>query len=362
MSDEQIFDNLINVLQKYNFAECSCYDSEIYKGLFRIINEKWITIHPHGDVVDEDGKKDYRRLKLEDGESPREAIERVFKKKDKKQKIKKVKRNFSDIAEDDVPQQKKYFSDLDYSNLNLDELREERENFRKLKLNNMEYSDRVFFQNIRMKLDNGIRRGEIKIEADKVGGYTKKLNDIWGFTHMPDIAWMSDDMQKLVCKKSKQIKDKYPKLNLRAFEGYTLGKSTYAQYTSSLRQVTLNKRKYSDANELKKTYENDVKKNFHPKGTNYESALTHEIGHALHYYIEKKYGIAPKTIRKNVLDRLKLKQKEVGKHLSYYAMAKPRSAHEFFAEAFAEGFDSKNPRPLAVEFMKEINKILEGAA
>jgi hypothetical protein len=49
--------------------------------LLKAINEeKWITIHPHGDVEDEDGHKDYRRIKLEDGETPKEAIERIYKK------------------------------------------------------------------------------------------------------------------------------------------------------------------------------------------------------------------------------------------------------------------------------------------
>lgn len=43
-------------------------------------NERWITIKPHGDDSD-----DYRRLKLEDGESPKEAIDRVYKKENKKE-------------------------------------------------------------------------------------------------------------------------------------------------------------------------------------------------------------------------------------------------------------------------------------
>lgn len=47
----------------------------------KAINERWITIHPH--VED---SEDYRRLKIEDGETPKEAIERVFKKEDKKEK------------------------------------------------------------------------------------------------------------------------------------------------------------------------------------------------------------------------------------------------------------------------------------
>lgn len=55
---------------------------EQLKAIFRTVinNDKWITIHPHGEESD-----DYRRLKLEDGESPKEAIDRVYKKEDKKQ-------------------------------------------------------------------------------------------------------------------------------------------------------------------------------------------------------------------------------------------------------------------------------------
>lgn len=42
---------------------------------FCVNNDRWITIHPHGE-----DSEDYRRLKLEDGESPKEAIDRVYKK------------------------------------------------------------------------------------------------------------------------------------------------------------------------------------------------------------------------------------------------------------------------------------------
>lgn len=43
----------------------------------KVDNDRWITIKPHGDESD-----DYRRLKLEDGETPKEAIERIYGKKD----------------------------------------------------------------------------------------------------------------------------------------------------------------------------------------------------------------------------------------------------------------------------------------
>lgn len=42
--------------------------------------EKWITIKPHGEE-----SEDYRRLKLQDGETPKEAIERIYKKENKKE-------------------------------------------------------------------------------------------------------------------------------------------------------------------------------------------------------------------------------------------------------------------------------------
>lgn len=59
-----------------------------------------------------------------------------------------------------------------------------------------------------------------------------------------------------------------------------------------------------------------------------------------------------------MLKKVGIKQKDVKEHLSEYAMAKPREAHEFFAEAFAEYMTSKNPRPLAQAFGEEINRIL----
>lgn len=50
--------------------------------------DKWITIHPNGE--DEKG----RHLLLKDGESPKEAIERVYKKEDKKQSDKEEKNKY----------------------------------------------------------------------------------------------------------------------------------------------------------------------------------------------------------------------------------------------------------------------------
>ena len=67
----------------------------------KVDNDRWITIKPHGDESD-----DYRRLKLEDGETPKEAIERTYGKKDtksssgdKENESKKSKIDFSEYSD-----------------------------------------------------------------------------------------------------------------------------------------------------------------------------------------------------------------------------------------------------------------------
>lgn len=89
-------------------------DKRIIDGLLNLIkdelfNEKWITIHPHGSAEDENGKRDYRRIKLEDGETPKEAIERVYGKNDKNKKDKEEKKekSLSDMSVDELKAKKK---------------------------------------------------------------------------------------------------------------------------------------------------------------------------------------------------------------------------------------------------------------
>lgn len=360
MSDIELLKGLINIIR--NQKVITGEDLKVFNGLSTIINERWITIHPHGDVEDEDGKKDYRRLKLEDGESPKEAINRVYGKSDKSKddtaNKEKTKRNFSDIDENDILGQKEYFTSLDIDNLNIEEIEKELENFQKLKLYDMEFSDRKIFQEVRMKLDKGIKKGRIKKEADKIGGYTQKLNNVWKFDRLADISWMPENAQAELYEKCKAIHDKFPFIDLSAIQkGSFMRKRTLAQYTP-WRVIELNPEHYLNIEKMQESYENCVRKKFHPVGTDYNSVITHEIGHALHDYIAKVKGISASTIKSNVLKRLKIKQKDLTDNLSEYATIHPRLAHEFFAEAFAEGFDSKNPRPIASEFMKEIESIL----
>ena len=75
-TDKYILEELKKLVRVYN-------DKVILdelKAIIEVYNDKWITIHPHGEDSD-----DYRRIKLEDGETPKEAIDRVYKKEDKKE-------------------------------------------------------------------------------------------------------------------------------------------------------------------------------------------------------------------------------------------------------------------------------------
>lgn len=86
------------VLKKIN-QECKI--DRITREVMTVLNdlvcndEKWITIKPHGE-----DSEDYRRLKLEDGETPKQAIDRVYKKQtDKKELSEKTDTNKKELTE-----------------------------------------------------------------------------------------------------------------------------------------------------------------------------------------------------------------------------------------------------------------------
>ena len=407
---------------------------ELANQYFSVNNERWITIKPHGEDSD-----DYRRLKLEDGETPKEAIDRVYKKKDKKEtepkevekkqtiqervaekqkELDKVSQEYTKVYEevnkfeskvyelldgvDDVEKRNEIFkkfreehkdeeeklakkrndayakyeeadkSFTQYKNklaeevlgVNFDKFNQEalKEHLYSLKdvlfLSGIELDKR---KALRDKIDDAnlkLSRFSVKERADKIGGYTKKLNDLCGFTEFSDISSYPEELQKHIYDNYKTVYSKYPQIKYGGIGKYKLGKTTYAQNASISNRITLNSTKYDNLEELKKSYSKCVESGFHPQGTDYNSIITHELGHGLQQYIEKKHNISAKDIRAKVLKKLGIKQKDVKAHLSEYAMAKPREAHEFFAEAFAEYMTSKNPRPLALEFGKEIDRIL----
>ena len=123
---------------------------------------------------------------------------------------------------------------------------------------------------------------------------------------------------------------------------------------------------FGNFNGLISTYDDDVKSGYHPAGTNGTSVVIHELGHSLDGYLSqlgvngaKLFSTDARAfsgiLRRSVLKSLKMTKASVVKELSRYA---EKDAHEWFAECFAEGMTSENPRPMAKECMRQLDEIL----
>ena len=141
---------------------------------------------------------------------------------------------------------------------------------------------------------------------------------------------------------------------------HILGKSTYANslwtYAGNA-DVTLNVHWFSSWEKISKQYAEDVADKFHPAGTSAKALFYHEIGHDIDCYCTEvlKLSHGKKTfssyLKQKAMRNLKIKTgyDTITEELSEYASD---DAKEFFAEAFAEYFDSNNTRRLASEVIK----------
>ena len=173
---------------------------------------------------------------------------------------------------------------------------------------------------------------------------------------------------KAIAEAYEEVFTKYPFLsgNIDAVSAQNLGSRTYAEcYTRAGGKINVNRKFFKNAHLLSKSYEGDLKSGFHPAGTDWKSIVTHELGHALDGYLSN-LGIAGKKnswmtkdvsalLRPKVMKACGLKVADAGREVSYYATKNNR---EWFAECFAEAIKSGNPRKVAVEFMKQLTKLI----
>lgn len=165
---------------------------------------------------------------------------------------------------------------------------------------------------------------------------------------------------------------KFPQLKgkLNSIGSMKLGRMTYAQCSFGLGRggITVNTLHYSNAAKLAESYMDDLRSGFHPKGTTYHSIVMHELGHAIDDYLtytEMASGLVsgwkPKIvsadIRPKVMKACGMKISDIKSAVSGYAT---KDSLEWFAECFAEYMDSENPRIVAVEFGRQLEKILKG--
>ena len=212
------------------------------------------------------------------------------------------------------------------------------------------------------------------------------------------------DSANMIFEGYKKVLNKYPELrgHLTSFTYTDIQKgNAYAGCIAMTGKISTYK-PFSDFSKLKQSYAHDVATGFHPLGTDHNSIIVHELGHALDGYMTKKGLYGGKVInggnirsavgvQKEVLARLGyvapsgaelkkqgytfsqindiiIKDKEdfITQQVSRYACGKNIDGtkytdfpeNEFFAECFAEYLMSDNPRRAAQIFGQIIDDAL----
>jgi hypothetical protein len=178
---------------------------------------------------------------------------------------------------------------------------------------------------------------------------------------------ISDNVKMNIANTLKSVYDKIPEAK-GVIDTITINnrlKKVFAQCVTYLNKIDdsskieLAGKYYKDAERLKTLYEKSVKTGFHVQGTDWQSILTHELGHAIHSYIIKQNNIDyysfANNLRNEVLVELGLQKSDVELGLSRYAQQK---STEFIAEGFVEFIHSSTPRPIAKKIGEKLVKYL----
>lgn len=206
-------------------------------------------------------------------------------------------------------------------------------------------------------------------------------------TSKADLTGCDLDAAKSIAASYEQIFAKYPQLVGR-FDApnakpHNMGENTYAWcYARNGGMVQVNPKWFGDWAKVAREYERDVISRWHPYGTAAESIVVHEVGHAIDgllaqegilggYTKSGEFRYASSSLKNTVMKRvaktdpdleelMKLDKwlddnSAVENYVSRYASKNPR---EWFAECFAEYITSANPRPVAKEFGKELEKLV----
>ena len=209
-----------------------------------------------------------------------------------------------------------------------------------------------------------------------------------------EMSGLQYDTADMIFGSYKTVLNKYPELKgqLASFKYDGAKGNAYASCTTLTGEIQTHKM-FANYDKLVQNYASDVAAGFHPVGTDHNSIIVHELGHALDGYMTKKkllgadynsYGVlhsASQTAKDMTLkflgfdrqeiaielksqgltlsqrrDILNEREKEfIAEHISKYAAENEK---EFFAECFAEYVTSDKPREAAKIFGEIIDKAL----
>lgn len=209
-----------------------------------------------------------------------------------------------------------------------------------------------------------------------------------------EMSGLQYDTADMIFGSYKTVLNKYPELKgqLASFKYDGAKGNAYASCRTLTGEIQTHKM-FANYDKLVQNYASDVAAGFHPVGTDHNSIIVHELGHALDGYMTKKkllgadynsYGVlhsASQTAKDMTLkflgfdrqeiaielksqgltlskrrDILNEREKEfIAEHISKYAAENEK---EFFAECFAEYITSDKPREAAKIFGEIIDKAL----
>lgn len=202
-----------------------------------------------------------------------------------------------------------------------------------------------------------------------------------------DLTGCDIDSARSVAASYEQIFEKYPGL-IGRFDApdaqpVGMGDNTYAWcYIRGGGKVEVNPKRYSNWNWLVSSYERDVASGWHPQGTTAESIVIHEIGHAIDglladrgvlggYTSSGQFRYASSSLKSTIMNRAAKLDPEIAEAMEldrwlddnsavqhFVSRYATKNSKEWFAECFAEYITSANPRTVASEFGKELEKLV----
>lgn len=179
----------------------------------------------------------------------------------------------------------------------------------------------------------------------------------------------------------RKVLERYPGVK-DAFEGFTTedlngyfekNDGAIACYDPRSQKIHLNTAYYGNRAKMDEAYKKSVEHQHSPAGTTLDSAVVHEMGHAIDRYVSKQIineqdfmwkgdRISRRMWNNDIKNGQKsgtpVTGKSIREGLSSYASGSPS---EYFAEGFAEYMTSPNPRPMATKIGKRLETYIRKA-